>query len=92
MTTRRKEQKLQKPQPDNPLEPAISTEKRPPQNQRKEKLSDYLLDVSKYILTGVVITSLFNDVASKIIIYIIGLAAVFSTLWLGLRLTSKRKD
>ena len=80
-----------KPQKQERIE-TLETEQKPVENQRKEKLSEYLLDVSKYILTGVVITSLFNDVTNKIIIYIIGLTAVFSTLWLGLILTNKGKE
>ena len=87
MTAGREKAKPQKPQQE-----VRDTEPKPVENQRKEKLADYLLDVSKYILTGVVITSLFNDVTNKIIIYIIGLTAVFSTLLLGLRLTNKRKE
>ena len=88
MTARREKAKPKRKERIETLE----IEQKPVENQRKEKLSEYLLDVSKYILTGVVITSLFNDVTNKIIIYIIGLAAVFSTLWLGLILTNKRKD
>ena len=33
-----------------------------------DKLGDYLLDVSKYVLTGVVITSLFNNIKEQILI------------------------
>jgi len=33
-----------------------------------------------------------NDVTDKTTIYLIGLAVVSLTLWLGLRLTNKRKD
>ncbi|MBR4841937.1 MAG: hypothetical protein IK006_02425 [Bacteroidaceae bacterium] len=60
-------------------------------NQRKEKLSNYLIDVSKYVLTGVVITSLFNDVTSKTTIYLVGLGVVCLTLWTGIILTNKIK-
>ena len=36
----------------------------------KEKLGAYLIDVSKYVLTGVVIASLFKDLGeSKMLIY-----------------------
>ena len=31
-------------------------------NLNGDKLGDYLLDVSKYVLTGVVITSLFSNI------------------------------
>ena len=91
MTTRREKSKPQKPQINKQLEAA----KEPPKamgNQRKEKFADFLIDVSKYVLTGVVITSLFNDVTDKTTIYLVGLAVVCLTLLLGLSLTSKTKD
>ena len=90
MATRRDKQRPPKPQHDTPTE-AAGEHKKPKESSWKEKLSDYLLDVSKYILTGVVITSLFSDVTNKVIIYIIGLAAVFSTLWLGLILAKNNR-
>ena len=31
----------------------------------KEKLGGYLIDVSKYVLTGVVIASLFKDMGDR---------------------------
>ena len=91
MTTRREKAKPQKPQLNKQLE-ATQEEPKVKVNQRKEKLADYLIDVSKYVLTGVVITSLFNDVTDKTIIYLIGLAVVCLTLWSGIMLTNKRKD
>lgn len=33
-----------------------------------EKLGSYFIDVSKYILTGVVISSLFKDFEDKVLI------------------------
>ena len=92
MTTRREKSKPQKPQINKQLEAANMDEQKPKVNQRQEKFADYLIDVSKYVLTGVVITSLFNDVTDKTTIYLIGLLVVCVTLWLGLRLTNKRKD
>ena len=74
------------------MEAANTEGPKPKVNQRQEKFADYLIDVSKYVLTGVVITSLFNDVTDKTTIYLIGLLVVCVTLWLGLRLTNKRKD
>ena len=91
MTTRRGKSKPQKPQINKQLE----AEQEPPKpvvNQRKEKFADFLIDVAKYVLTGVVITSLFNDVTNKTTIYLIGIGVVCSTLLLGLSLTSKTKD
>ena len=92
MTTRREKAKPQKPQLNKQLE-AMQEEKPKIQvNQRKEKFADFLIDVAKYVLTGVVITSLFNDVTDKTTIYLIGIAVVCLTLLLGLSLTSKTKD
>ena len=89
MTVRREKSK---PQLNKQLE-AMQTEPKPiVVNQRKEKLANYLIDVSKYVLTGVVITSLFNDVTDKTTIYLIGLAVVCLTLLSGIMLTSKRKE
>jgi len=79
MTARREKSKPQKPQINKV-------------NQRKEKLADFLIDVAKYVFTGVIITSLFNDVTDKTILYVIGLFIVVITLWIGLILTNKRKD
>ena len=75
------------------LETAV-TEQTPRQevNQRQEKLANFLIDVAKYVFTGVIITSLFNDVSDKTILYVVGMGVVFVTLLLGLSLTNKRKD
>ena len=92
MTTRRERSKPQKPQQNKQLEAANTEEKKPIVNQRKEKFADFLIDVAKYVFTGVIITSLFNDVEDKTILYVAGMAIVVFTLLLGLSLTSKRKD
>ena len=34
----------------------------------KEKLGGYLIDVSKYVLTGVVIASLFKDMGDRLLV------------------------
>jgi hypothetical protein len=88
MSTRRERAKAQKPQLNSQLEviPKMKV------NQRKEKLGTYFVDVSKYVLTGVIITSLFKDMTNKASIYLLGLFIVLFTLWAGLRLTSKIKE
>ncbi|MBR6018325.1 MAG: hypothetical protein IK073_06860 [Paludibacteraceae bacterium] len=59
---------------------------------RREKLSNYLIDISKYVMTGVVIASLFKDLDNnKILIYILGLSLALSALCVGLILTDKKK-
>ena len=91
MTTRREKSKPQKPQLNSQLEMMMEQDK-PKVNQRKEKLANFLIDVAKYVFTGVIITSLFKDVADKAILYVVGMAIVVLTLWGGLLLTSKRKE
>ena len=60
-------------------------------NQRKEKLADFLIDVAKYVFTGVIITSLFNDMTDKTTLYLAGMFIVVISLTVGLVLTNKRK-
>ena len=95
MTTRRDKAKPHKPQPNKQLEAAgADSEKKPQQgvNQRQEKLANFLIDVAKYVFTGVIITSLFNDVEDKTMLYVIGMLIVVFSLWGGIMLTNKRKD
>lgn len=84
--------KSQKPQISKQLEVAVA-EQKPLQgvNQRQEKLANFLIDVAKYVFTGVIITSLFNDVSDKTILYALGLFIVVVTLTIGLILTNKEK-
>lgn len=90
MTTRREKSKPQKPQLNKQLE-AQETPK-PIVNQRKEKFADFLIDVAKYVFTGVIITSLFNDMTDKTTLYFAGMFIVLISLTVGLVLTNKRKD
>ena len=91
MNARRERQKQQQAQLNKQLEsPQIPAKKEV--DQRKEKFADFLIDVAKYVFTGVIITSLFNDVTDKTILYLVGMFIVIVSLLLGLRLTNKRKD
>lgn len=56
----------------------------------KEKLGNYLIDVSKYVFTGVVIASMFKDIDDKTIIYTIGIMLSVFALLAGLILTNKK--
>lgn len=59
----------------------------------KEKLGAYLIDVSKYVLTGIVIASLFKYLGeSKLLIYVLGLLVACSTLLAGLVLSNKKEE
>lgn len=92
MTTRREKQKPPKPQQDKPIEATTTEGEKSIESPRKEKLADFLIDVAKYVFTGVIITSLFNDVSDKTVLYVVGVLIVIVALWIGLLLTSKRKD
>jgi hypothetical protein len=91
MTTRREKSKPQKPQINKQLETAQEPSK-PMVNPRKEKFADFLIDVAKYVFTGVIITSLFNDMTDKTTLYFAGMFIVLISLTVGLVLTNKRKD
>ena len=89
MTARREKSKPQKPQQNKQLE---AVEVKPVMvDTWMENLGKYLLDISKYVTTGVVISSLFKDVSDSSSIYIIGTIVAVSTLIVGLVLTNKKK-
>ena len=92
MTARREKSKVHKPQLNKQLEVTVTEEQKPKENQRKEKLADFLIDVAKYVFTGVIITSLFNDVTDKTMLYAVGMFIVVVSLGTGLVLTNKRKE
>ncbi len=59
----------------------------------KEKLGNYLIDVSKYFLTGVFVASLIKDLENvRWLIYALSGTIALVLLLLGLILTNKRKD
>ena len=59
---------------------------------RREKLSNYLIDISKYVMTGVVIASLVKDLDdNRTLIYVLGLLIALSAVCAGLILTDKKK-
>lgn len=89
MTTRREKSKPQKPQLNRQLE--VEEVKPVMINTWMENLGKYLLDISKYVTTGVVISSLFKDVMDSFTIYIVGTIVAVSTLIVGLVLTNKKK-
>jgi len=51
----------------------------------REKFGDYLMDISKYVLTAVIITTLFNDLVSNtLLVYVIGVLTMLVTLFVAL--------
>ena len=89
MATRREKSKPQKPQLNKQLE---AVEQKPQmENTWMENLGKYLLDISKYVTTGVVIASLFKDMDDSSSIYIVGTVVAVATLIVGLVLTNKKR-
>lgn len=91
MNAKRDKNKPQHAAPASQQTPA--GEKKPAGGVWKEKLGNYLIDISKYLLTVVFVASLVQDLADmRWLIYI--LSALISALLLivGLILTNKRKD
>ena len=59
----------------------------------KEKLGVYLIDVSKYTFTGVLIASFFKDMENtRFIYYVLGMLFTLFSLLLGLVLTNKKEE
>ena len=78
------------------IQPAAAEEKsdksREVRDARMEKVSDYMLDISKYVLTGVAISSMFssftdNDLSS---LYILSLTITVLTFVVGILFTRKK--
>lgn len=57
-----------------------------------ENLGKYLIDISKYIVTGVIIASIFNDLDDKVMIYILSAVVAIIALIVGLVLTNNKKE
>lgn len=56
----------------------------------KDVFGRWLLDISKYIATVVILSSVFGDL-EKWVVYVLGVFAVVITLVLGLSLVDKKK-
>jgi len=92
MSTRREKAKAQKQQLNKQLEAANSENQKPNMESTWiENLGKYLLDISKYVTTGVVIASLFKDIDDSYTIYVVGTIVAVSTLIVGLVLTNKKR-
>ena len=57
----------------------------------KENLGKYLIDISKYVVTGVIIASTFKDLDDKYLVYILSAIVALFALIVGLVLTNKKK-
>ena len=51
----------------------------------KEKFGDYLMDISKYVFTAVIITTIFGEMVSKPwLLYLVGIVCTMVTLLIAL--------
>ena len=57
----------------------------------KENLGKYLIDISKYVVTGVIIASTFKDLDDKWLVYVLSAFVALLALIVGLVLTNKKK-
>ena len=57
--------------------------------ETKKKYGEWLLDVAKYLLIAVLISSFFKDFANKWIVYIGGTIAVAISFYIGIRMFDK---
>ena len=87
MSTRREKSKPQKPQTTVLAERPQTIDS----GTWKENLDKYLIDISKYVVTGVLIASLFKDIDDKTLIYILSSIVALIALIVGLVLTNKKK-
>lgn len=62
-------------------------------NYVERKIRSYLIDVSKYTFTGVLIASFFKDMENtRFIYYVFGMLVTLFSLLLGLVLTNKKEE
>ena len=90
MSTRRERAKAQTSQLNKQLDPIVKVTRKV--YQRQEKLANFLIDVAKYVFTGVIIASLFKEMTDKLGLYLLGMSIVLVSLWVGLRISSKTKE
>ena len=57
--------------------------------ESKKKIGEWLLDVSKYMLTAVLISSIFRDLENKWIIYFGCAIAVVISFYIGIDMFDK---
>ena len=91
MTTRREKSKPQNPQIDKQQEPSAEPPRPKDSGTWKENLGKYLIDISKYVVTGVIIASTFKDIDDKFLVYLCSAIVALMALIVGLVLTNKKK-
>lgn len=86
-------------QPSMPVQPSVNKiedianeDKKARQREQSDRFGAFLIDVAKYILTGVVISPLFESLEGITpMYYVAALAFVAVLVWGGIILTGKKK-
>ena len=60
--------------------------------QTKKKIAEWLMDIAKYMLTAVLISSIFKDFENKWIIYVSCSVSVLLILYIGVNLFDKNSN
>ena len=58
----------------------------------KKEFGKWLMDVAKYVLTAILLTTVFGGMENNVLIFVLGLIIVAITLGWGLYLVSDKKD
>ena len=61
-------------------------------NQTKKKIAEWLMDIAKYMLTAVLIFSIFKDFENKWIIYVSCSVSILFILYVGVSLFDKNSN
>ena len=59
------------------------------QKETKKKIGEWLMDIAKYMLTAVVISTIFKDFENKWAVYVVGFTAVAVAFYIGVNLFDK---
>ena len=54
-------------------------------------LANWLIDVSKYLMTGVILSSVFKDIENKFMLYTVGLIFSIAILIVGILIKNKEE-
>jgi len=57
--------------------------------ETKKEMGKWLMDVAKFMLTAVVISTIFKDFENKWVVYLVGLVAVAVSFYIGVDLFDK---
>ena len=58
----------------------------------RKELGKWLTDIAKYVMTAVIISSMFGSIEQMWIIYVLGMSTVVATLICGLWLQKEKKQ